>query len=137
MHAHVHFIVPVGLLLLSHVALMLIVNEVDYGSPRVTVVDIVSESGSIDNGQFDLELFLLELGFHYINLRVLFLKLLDMPGGVFTGGCELGGEEGIDEGRLAEAGLADDHKREVSTALSYNTVALVREVGDAARGTSA
>lgn len=37
---------------------MLVVNEVDDGCPRVTVVDVVSETGGIDDSEFSLELLL-------------------------------------------------------------------------------
>jgi len=49
------------LLLLNHVHLMLVVNEVDDGRPRVAVVDIVIETRGINYGELGLELFLLEL----------------------------------------------------------------------------
>lgn len=37
---------------------MLVVNEVDNGCPRVTIVDVVSETGGIDDGELSLELLL-------------------------------------------------------------------------------
>jgi hypothetical protein len=60
-----------GLLLLNHVCLMLVVNEVDDGRPRVAVVDIVTKTGSVDNGELDLELFLLELSLDDLDFREL------------------------------------------------------------------
>ena len=50
-----------GLLLLDHVRLVLVVNKVDDGRPRVTIIDIVSKARSIDDSEFDLELLLFEL----------------------------------------------------------------------------
>jgi len=41
------------LLLLKHVRLMLVVEELDDGLPRVAVVDVVTETGGVDNGQTD------------------------------------------------------------------------------------
>lgn len=41
------------LLLLKHVRLVLVVEELDDGLPRVTVVDIVAESGRVDDGKSD------------------------------------------------------------------------------------
>lgn len=40
-------------------------------------------------------------------------------------------EQGVDECRFADAGLADDHHREVRPLLRNDLVPLVREVGDA------
>jgi len=37
------------LLLLSHICLMLVVDEVNDGSPGVAVVDIVAKAGSVNN----------------------------------------------------------------------------------------
>ena len=39
------------LLLLEHVGFVLVVEELDDGHPRVTVVDVVSESRGINDGQ--------------------------------------------------------------------------------------
>jgi hypothetical protein len=49
------------LLLLNHVGLVLVVNKVDNGGPRVAVVDIVTKAGSVDDGELDLELLFFEL----------------------------------------------------------------------------
>lgn len=40
-----------GLLLLKHVGFVLVVEELDNGLPRVAVVDVVSESRSVNDGQ--------------------------------------------------------------------------------------
>jgi len=60
-----------GLLLLNHVRLMLVVNEVDDGRPRVAVVDVVTKPRSVYHGEFDLELFLLELSLDNLDFREL------------------------------------------------------------------
>ena len=41
------------LLLLEHVRLVLVVKELDDGLPRVAVVDVVAESGRVDDGESD------------------------------------------------------------------------------------
>ena len=41
------------LLLLQHIRLMLIVQELDNWHPGITVVDIVAKARSIDNGEAD------------------------------------------------------------------------------------
>jgi hypothetical protein len=43
------------LLFLQHVRLMLIVQELDDGLPRVTVVHVVSEAWGVDNGEADYQ----------------------------------------------------------------------------------
>lgn len=41
------------LLLLKHVGLVLIVKELNYGHPRVAVIDVVAEARGVDDGQAD------------------------------------------------------------------------------------
>jgi len=53
MDAEVDLILAAGLLLLKHVRLVLVVEELDDGHPRIAVVDIVAEPGSVDDGQAD------------------------------------------------------------------------------------
>lgn len=53
MDTKVDLVLAAGLLLLKHVRLMLVVEELDNGHPRITVVNVVAESGCIDNGQSD------------------------------------------------------------------------------------
>lgn len=49
----VNLIRTTGLLLLKHVGLVLVVQELDDGAPRITVVDIVAETRCINNSQAD------------------------------------------------------------------------------------
>ena len=51
--SHVDLILPMWLLLLQHVRLVLIIEELDNRLPRITVVDVVSKSRRIDDGQAD------------------------------------------------------------------------------------
>jgi len=50
-----------GLLFLCHEAFVLIIEEFIDGHPAVVVVDIITETRSINDGQFDLEVLFLEL----------------------------------------------------------------------------
>ena len=50
-NAHVNLVRTTGLLFLQHVRLMLVVEEFDDGLPRVAVVDVVSETGGINDRQ--------------------------------------------------------------------------------------
>jgi hypothetical protein len=68
MNPEVALLAALGLLLLDHVRLMLVVNKVDNGRPRVAIIDIVSKTGRVNNGEFDLELLFLELSLDYLNL---------------------------------------------------------------------
>lgn len=52
-YTQVDLVLATGLLLLEHVRLMLIVEELDDGHPRISVVDVVTETRSVDNGQAD------------------------------------------------------------------------------------
>jgi hypothetical protein len=51
--AEVDLVLPAGLLLLQHVRFMLVIEELDYGHPRIPIVDIVAEAGGIDDGEAD------------------------------------------------------------------------------------
>ena len=76
-NAQVDFLLALGLLLLPHISLMLVVNEVDDRCPRIPVIDVVTESGSVDDGKLDLELLLLELSLDNFNLGEL-VELLEV-----------------------------------------------------------
>ena len=103
--AEVDLLLALGLLLLAHVRLVLVVDEVDDGRPRVAVVDVVAEAGAVDDGELRLELLLLELGLDDLDLGQL-VELLLVPLRVVLRSGELGREERVDERRLAETGLA-------------------------------
>ena len=51
MHAQVDLVAAARLLLLQHVRLVLVVEELDDGHPRVAVVDVVAEAGRVDDGK--------------------------------------------------------------------------------------
>lgn len=84
MDPQIAFLASLRLLLLSHVNLMLVINEVDNGCPRVPVIDVISEPGGIDDGELDFERFLLELGFYYLDFSE-FVELFDMTAAVVLG----------------------------------------------------
>lgn len=48
--SEVDLVLPARLLLLEHVRLMLVIEELNYGHPRIPVVDVVAEPGGIDDG---------------------------------------------------------------------------------------
>lgn len=52
----VNLVSTARLLLLEHVGLMLVVQKLDDGHPRVAVVDIVAEAWGINNSQTNCEL---------------------------------------------------------------------------------
>lgn len=49
----INLILSTGLLLLKHVRLMLVVEELNNGHPGVAVVNVVTEAGGVDDGQSD------------------------------------------------------------------------------------
>ena len=83
--AEVGLLVPLGLLLLPHIGLVLVVDELDDGQPRVAVVDVVTKSRGVDDGELDLELLLLELCLDDLDLGEL-VHLLHMAAVVVLGG---------------------------------------------------
>lgn len=122
----VDLVISAGLLLLQHVRLVLIVEELDDWHPGVAVVDIVSETRGVDDGQADcvgsvnrwhaipairqkhtLEELLLQLSLCNLDLDGLVDLLLVSPlvVGIILDGR---GEKGVDEGRLAEARFASN-----------------------------
>lgn len=52
-HTEINLVISAWLLLLQHVGLMLIVEELDDGHPRIFVVDIITEARGIDDGEAD------------------------------------------------------------------------------------
>ena len=101
----VRLFVPLGLLLLTHICLMLVINELDNRHPRVAVVDVVTEARCVNNGELDFELLLFKLGLDYFNFGEL-VELFMVAAGVVLRGGELGGEEGVDECRFTQSRLA-------------------------------
>ena len=104
-HAQVRLLHALRLLLLNHIRLVLVINEIDDGRPAVPVVDVVPEAGRVDDGELHFELLLLELGFDDLDVGKL-VELLVVPAGVVLRRGELGREERVDQRRLSEAGLA-------------------------------
>jgi hypothetical protein len=47
---------------------MLVIDEFNNGGPRVGVVDVVTESGGVNDGELDFELLLLEFGLDDLDL---------------------------------------------------------------------
>ena len=97
--------IPLGLLLLTHVSFMLVVDELDDGHPRVTVVDIVTKARGVNDGELDLELLFLELGLDNLDFSQL-VKLLVVPPVIIFRRGELSRKEGINESGLSQPGLA-------------------------------
>lgn len=83
-HPKVALRLSLRLLLLPHIRLMLVVDELNDRSPRLAVVDVVSESWCIDDGELDFELLLLELGLDNLDLGEL-VELLQVAPGVVLG----------------------------------------------------
>ena len=106
---------------------MLIVQELNNWLPAVPVVHVVAEAGRVDDSQANLEelLFQLCLGDLDLDGLVNLLVVSALVVGVVLDG---GGEEGVDEGRLAQAGLACHHDGEGGAALGYDLVTLVGEL---------
>ena len=89
MNAKVAFLATLGLLLLNHVRLMLVVNEVDNGRPGVAVVDIVTKARRVDDGKLDFELLLFEFGLNDLDLGE-FVELLMVASVVVFGRGQFG-----------------------------------------------
>lgn len=121
----INLVAAAGLLFLQHVGLMLVIQELDNGLPRVAVVDVVTEARGINHGEADyalsvtestgrteapqltLEELLLQLGLGDLNLNSL-VNLLGMAALVVGIVLDGGGEQGVDEGCLSQARLASN-----------------------------
>lgn len=60
-NSEINLFVALRLLLLAHICLVLVINKVDDWRPGITVVDIITKTGGVDDGKFDLELLFLKL----------------------------------------------------------------------------
>lgn len=67
-----------GLLLLQHIRFMLIVQELDNRHPRIAIVDIVSKSRCINNGQTDFAMSVICHSTYTINVRTFEELLLEL-----------------------------------------------------------
>jgi len=80
-------------------------NSFDDREPRVTVVDVVTESRGVNDGELDLELTFLELSLDNLNLWRL-VQLLVMTLVVVFCRRQFGREKGVNQGGLPQPGLA-------------------------------
>ena len=126
-HSQIDLLRPAWLLLLQHIALMLVIQELNDRLPAVPVVHVVTKTWCIDDGQSDLEELLLQLCFGDFDFDSL-VDLLGVAAAMIGVVLDGGGEEGVDEGRLAEAGLACYHDGEGGAAFRNDLVALVGEL---------
>lgn len=83
---------------------MLVLNVLDNGVPAAVVVDQVSVAGGVDDVQTQTHAILLD----DVGDRVDFGGAAGVLAGIETAFAvdEVGGEDGVNEGRLAETGLA-------------------------------
>ena len=88
-NAKVALLAALGLLLLNHVRLMLVVNEVDNRRPRVPIVDVVTKARGVNDSKLDLKLLLLELGLDDLDLSQ-FVQLLVVASAIVFGRRQLG-----------------------------------------------
>ena len=61
MNAEVDLVLALRLLLLAHVRLVLVVDEVDDRGPAVPVVDVVAETGRVDDSEAQTDTVLLDI----------------------------------------------------------------------------
>ena len=100
---------------------MLVVNEVDYGAPRIAVVDVVAKTGGVNHCELDLELLFLEFRLNDVNFCQ-FVELLVVTAGIVLWKRQLGSEERVNERGLSQARFAyvDAIKmRENTTEIDY------------------
>lgn len=143
MYAQVNLFGTAWLLLLKHIALVLVVQELDNWLPGIAVVDVVSEARGINDGEtyfylvsaacprdsllarsLTLEELLLELCLGDFNLHSL-VNLLGVATAVIGVVLDRGREQGVDKRSLAKSRLSCDHYGEGSSTLCNDLVTLV------------
>jgi hypothetical protein len=73
-NSQVNLILSLGLLLLPHICLMLVVDEVNNRRPRVSVVHVVTKTRAVNDSEFGFELLFFEFSLNNLNLSQ-FVKL--------------------------------------------------------------
>ena len=68
MDPQICLLISLWLLFLTHVGFMLVVNELDNGHPRVTVVDVVAKARCVNDSELDLELLLFKFSLDNLDL---------------------------------------------------------------------
>ena len=126
-HPQINLVLPLGLLLLQHVALMLVIKELDDWLPAVSVIHIVTEPWSIDDSESDFEELLFQLGLCDFDLHCL-VDLFRMTTAMIGVVLDSSAEESVDESGLAKPRLASDHHSEGRTAFGHDLVALIGQL---------
>lgn len=103
-YPQISLLLALGLLLLAHVRLMLVVDELHDRRPGVAVVDIVAEAWGVDDRELDLELFFLEFGLDNLDLGQL-VQLLVVAAAVVLCWRQLRRKKGVDKGGFSEPRL--------------------------------
>lgn len=67
--SEINFALPLGLLLLSHVKFVLVIDKVNDWGPRVPVVNIIAKARRVDNRELNLEGLLLKLCLDDLDLK--------------------------------------------------------------------
>lgn len=90
--------------LLAEIGRVLVLDVLDDGIPAAVVVDHVAVAGGVDNIEAETDAILLDDVGNGLDLGSRSDGLVGLE--ATLGVDEVGGEDGVDEGRLAEAGLA-------------------------------
>jgi len=94
MNPEVNLLIALGLLLLAHICLVLVINEIDDWRPGIPVVDIVTKPGGVDDGKFDLELLFFKLSLDDFDFSEL-VELFVVPSAVISSRRQLGREKRV------------------------------------------
>ena len=76
MYSKINFVHASWLLLLQHVGLMLVVKELNNRHPRITVVDIISKAGCVDNSKAHYKEDINQSSFEIVSIHLTFEELL-------------------------------------------------------------
>ena len=127
-HPVVLYVAPVQPALVGKVLAELLVDVLRADAPAVLAVDRVAEAGRVDDRQPQLHPPLLDVERLLLDAGRLLDPLLDRRHRPL--GVQLGQEERVDERRLAEAGFAAHHQRELEATLHRFAVHLLRQRGE-------
>ena len=100
----------------------LVVDVLEAGLPAAVSLEAVAEAGCVHDGQAKFDALLLDLHGRLGDVDGFADALVH--GGDFTVAVQVGEEEGVDHGGLAQAGLAHDHEGELETSFHRFSVHL-------------
>jgi hypothetical protein len=123
MHTIILDVLAIQAALVHEILTKLLVDVVDDNAPAIIGVQPIAKARRIDDVQSEPYAFFLDVQSLLLDARGLLAALLDRCH--LTVLIKIGEEQAVDERRLSQARLADDHQRELEAALHRLSVYLI------------